>query len=158
MTRKITLDFPEGMTMTLEGRSCNARNIEGSSVGAMFFGEEGSILITGGNSYKVFDLSGKEIKSVENEDKVDPRNPSSPAQQLDALHIQNFFDGIKNGTEVRSNIESGHKSVLLMQLGNIAQRVGHSLEINPENGHIVGDKDARKLWSREYEKGWEMKL
>ncbi len=157
-TQVISLDFPEGMTMTWEGRSCNARNIEGSSVGAMFFGEKGSILITGGNSYKIFDLSGKEIKSVENNDKIDSRNAASPAQQLDALHIQNFFDGIKNGTEVRSNIESGHKSVLLVQLGNIAQRVGHSLEINPENGHIVGDKDARSLWSREYEKGWEMKL
>jgi hypothetical protein len=47
---------------------------------------------------------------------------------------------------------------LLVQLGNIAQRVGHSLEINPENGHILKDKDAQKLWSREYEKGWEMKL
>ncbi len=157
-TQVISLDFPEGMTMTWEGRSCNARNVEGSSVGAMFYGEKGSVLISGGNSYKVFDLSGKEIKSVENKDKIDPRNPASPAQQLDALHIQNFFEGIKNGTEVRSNIESGHKSVLLVQLGNIAQRVGHSLEINPENGHIVGDKDARKLWSREYEKGWEMKL
>ena len=33
-----------------------------------------------------------------------------------------------------------------------------SLEINQENGHIVGDKEAKKLWSREYEKGWEMKL
>jgi hypothetical protein len=36
--------------------------------------------------------------------------------------------------------------------------VGHSLEINPENGHILDDKKAQKLWSREYEKGWEMKL
>jgi len=46
----------------------------------------------------------------------------------------------------------------LMQLGNIAQRVGHSLEIDHENGHILRDKDAQKLWSRSYENGWEMKL
>ncbi len=45
-----------------------------------------------------------------------------------------------------------------MQLGNIAQRVGHSLDINPENGHILHDKEAMKYWSRTYEKGWEMKL
>ncbi len=157
-TQVITMDFPEGMTMTWEGRSCNARNIEGSSVGAMFVGEKGSILITGGNSYKIFDLEGNEIKAVEKKDKIDPRNPASPAQQLDGLHIQNFFEGIKNGTEVRSNIDSGHKSTLLVQLGNIAQRVGHSLEIDPENGHIMGDREAKKLWSRDYEKGWEMKL
>jgi len=36
--------------------------------------------------------------------------------------------------------------------------VGHSLEINPENGRIIGDRQALQLWSRAYEKGWEMKL
>lgn len=45
-----------------------------------------------------------------------------------------------------------------MQLGNIAQRVGHSLEIDPKTGHILHNKEAQKYWSRKYEKGWEMKL
>jgi hypothetical protein len=69
-----------------------------------------------------------------------------------------LFNNIRSGESLVADIDSGHKSTLLVQLGNIAQRVGHSLEINPENGHIVGDKKAQKLWSREYEKGWEMKL
>jgi len=157
-TQVISMDFKEGFTMTWEGRSCNARNIEGSSVGAMFHGETGSLLITGGNSYKIFDMGGKEIKSVEDREKIDPRNPASPAQQLDALHIQNFFDGITKGTNLRSDIDSGHKSTLLVQLGNIAQRVGRSLDIDPQNGHIIKDKEAGKLWSRDYQKGWEMTL
>jgi hypothetical protein len=42
-----------------------------------------------------------------------------------------------------------------MQLGNIAWRVGRDLKIDPKNGHIIGDKEAEKLWSREYAKGWE---
>ncbi|MDD4646313.1 MAG: gfo/Idh/MocA family oxidoreductase, partial [Bacteroidales bacterium] len=62
------------------------------------------------------------------------------------------------GTPLNSDISSGHKSIVLVQLGNIAQRVGHSLEINPDNGHILHDSQAAKLWSREYEKGWEMTL
>ncbi|MDD4192033.1 MAG: gfo/Idh/MocA family oxidoreductase, partial [Mangrovibacterium sp.] len=77
---------------------------------------------------------------------------------LDGLHIQNFFDGITGGATLRSDIDSGHKSTLLVQLGNIAQRVGRSLDIDPANGHIVKDKEAAKLWSRKYEKGWEMVL
>jgi len=40
---------------------------------------------------------------------------------------------------------------------NIAQRVGRSLHCSPENGHIVGDNEAAKLWRRDYEKGWEPK-
>ncbi|MEL7587575.1 MAG: Gfo/Idh/MocA family oxidoreductase [Prolixibacteraceae bacterium] len=157
-TQVISMDFQEGFTMTWEGRSCNARNIEGSSVGAQFFGDKGSVLIAGGNGYTVFDVAGKEIKTVQDKEKIDPRNAASPAQQLDGLHIQNFFDGITKGAGLRSDIDSGHKSTLLVQLGNIAQRVGRSLQIDPTNGHIVKDKEAGKLWSRQYEKGWEMVL
>jgi hypothetical protein len=32
------------------------------------------------------------------------------------------------------------------------------LKIDPANGHIVGDKEAAKLWGRSYEKGWEPKI
>ena len=51
-----------------------------------------------------------------------------------------------------------HKSTLLVQLGNIAQRVGHSLNIDNQNGRIMYDSEAMKYWSRSYEPGWEMKL
>jgi hypothetical protein len=47
---------------------------------------------------------------------------------------------------------------LLPQLGNIAYRVGRVLRCNPENGHIKDDKEATALWSRTYEKGWEVKI
>jgi len=157
-TQVISMDFKEGFSMTWEGRSCNPREIEGSSVGAMFYGEKGSLLITANNGYTLYDQTGKEIKKTGDQEKIDARNPASPAQQLDALHIQNFFDAISKGTPLNSNISSGHKSIVLVQLGNIAQRMGHSLEINPENGHILHDPQAAKLWSREYEKGWEMTL
>jgi hypothetical protein len=74
------------------------------------------------------------------------------------MHIRNMFDAIKNGKKLNADIDSGHKSTLLVQLGNIAQRVGRSLNINPKTGHIVGDKEANTYWSRTYEPGWEMKL
>lgn len=53
---------------------------------------------------------------------------------------------------------SGHKSTLWMQLGNIAQRVGHTINIDPSNGHIIADNEAMKFCTREYEKGWEPTL
>lgn len=157
-TQVINLDFRENVSMTWEGRSCNGRHIEGSSVGVELYGEKGSLVISGGNEYKVYDLKNNLVKEVKDTKEIDPRDAANPAGHLDALHIRNLFNNILKGEELKSDIDSGHKSTLLVQLGNIAQRVGHSLEINPENGHIVGDKDAQKLWSREYEKGWEMKL
>ena len=144
--------------MTWEGRSCNGKSVEGSSVGCMFYGEKGSVLIPGGDEYKIFDLNNKVIKEEKSKVEIDPRNLMNPAESLDALHFQNFFNGIRKGEKLYSDIDSGHKSTLLVQLGNIAQRVGRTLNIDPANGHILNDQEAMKLWSREYESGWEMKL
>jgi len=157
-TQVINLDFEEEVSMSWEGRSCNGKNIEGSSVGVMFYGENGSILIPGGNSYTIFDLKSNVVKHVKDDQKIDPRDLANPAESLDAMHIRNMFDGITDGKKLHADIDSGHKSTLLVQLGNIAQRAGRSLDIDPKNGHILNDKKASKLWSRTYEKGWEMKL
>jgi predicted dehydrogenase len=157
-TQVISFDFDQGVSMTWEGRSCNGKHVEGSSVGVVFYAEKGSVVISGGNDYKVYDLENNIIKEANNETGINPRDAANPSSHLDALHIRNFFNNILNGEPLKSDIDGGHKSTLLVQLGNIAQRVGHSLEINPENGHIVGDREAQKLWSREYEKEWEMKL
>ena len=157
-TQVITMDFDNNTAITWEGRSCNGRTVEGSTVGVMFYGEKGSLLIDGGNAYYIYDLQNKKVKEVKNEGAIDPRNLASPTQQLDALHIQNFFDGISKGSKLNSDILNGHQSTLLVQLGNIAQRSGHTLNINPNNGHIIKDKAAMKFWKRDYQPGWEPKV
>ncbi len=157
-TQVISLEFGDQGTITWEGRSCAPNPVEGSSVGTLFYGENGALQIDGGNSYKVFDSKNKLMKEAKNEVTVDARNLTNPSQALDAIHIQNFFDGIKNGSKLASDIVSGHISTLLVQLGNIAQRTGGLLETDPSNGHIVGNKAAQELWSRDYEKGWEPKV
>ena len=157
-TQVINLEFDNNSAITWEGRSCNGRSVEGSSVGVMFYGETGSLVIESGNSYKIYDLKNVLIKEVKNNFTVDARNTSDPAQELDALHIQNFFEGIKKGAKVNSDILSGHKSTLLVQLGNIALRSGRTLHIDPDNGHILNDNEALKYWKRDYHPGWEPKV
>lgn len=157
-TQVITMDFDNKTSITWEGRSCNGLRVEGSSVGVIFYGENGAVYIDSGNSYKVYDLKNKLVKEVKNDITVDPRNAVNPSQQLDGFHIQNFFDGIRKGAPQAADILGGHKSTLLVQLGNIAQRSGNTLNIDPKNGHIINDREAMKYWSREYEKGWEPKV
>lgn len=157
-TQVITLDFDNKSSITWEGRSCNGHHVEDSSVGVIFYGEKGALQIDGGNSYKVFDLKNNLVKDVKNEIKVDARNAANPSQQLDGFHILNFFDGIRKGTAQAADIVGGHQSTLLVQLGNIAQRSGRTLNIDPKNGHIVDNREASKFWSREYEPGWEPKV
>jgi predicted dehydrogenase len=157
-TQLISMEFANKSLITWEGRSCNGKLDEENSVGVLFYAENGSMLIGSGNAYKIFDLKNKLIKEVKNDFEIDPRNLQNPSQQLDALHIQNLFDGIRKGTPLISNIDGGYKSTLLMQLGNIAQRTGRTLNIDSNNGHIINDDNAMKYWSRSYEPGWEPKV
>lgn len=157
-TQVLSLEFGNKATITWEGRSCNGRTVEGSSVGVIFYGEKGSLQINGANAYTIHDLDNKLVKEVKNNVTVDARSLTNPSQALDAIHINNFFDGIKNGATLASDILGGHQSTLLVQLGNIAQRTGSTLNIDPKNGHILNNKEAMKYWSRTYQPGWEPKI
>jgi len=119
-TQVISMDFAEGVTMTWEGRSCNGKHVEGSSVGAMFFGEEGSILIPGGDEYSLFDKQGKLVKEVKSHVKANPLDRANPAELLDSLHTRHFFDAMRKTAPLASDIVSGSSSTLLVPLGNIA--------------------------------------
>jgi hypothetical protein len=98
------------------------------------------------------------METVDDAQKVDPQNTANPAESLDGLHIRNFLEGITHGIKVNAGVDDGHKSTLLVQLGNVAQRVGRSLEIDPKTGRIIGDAEANQYWDRTYEKGWEMNV
>ena len=157
-TQTVSLEFGNDASLLWEGHSCNSKNTEGSSVGVIFYGDTGSLFISGGDSYKIFDKRNRVLKDVQSDIKIDPQNTVSPAQQLDAIHIINFFDGIQKGTKLNMSVEAGHKCTLLMQLGNISLRTGRTLNINPADGRIIGDGDAQRFWSRSYEPGWEPKV
>jgi hypothetical protein len=153
------MEFSNNTMISWEARSRNSHPLEGSSTGVMFYGDTGSVLIGDSTSYKIFDLAGKLVKHVKTDAKeLGTPGPTSSYQQLDALHIRNFFDGIRKGAKLNSEIAEGHKSSLLQQLGNIALRSGSALHIDPQNGHILNNSEAMKYWSREYQPGWEPKI
>lgn len=52
-----------------------------------------------------------------------------------------------------ASVAIGHTSTLWVQLGNIAQRTGRTLQIDSTNGKILRDKAAMQYWGRSYEQG-----
>ncbi len=77
---------------------------------------------------------------------------------MDSLHVANFLESIRDNKAPNCDVELGYKSVVAMQLGNIAWRVGRELHLDPKNAHIQNDAEAQKLWSRTYEPGWAPKV
>ena len=119
-TQVITWEFSNNTLMEWEGRTAMGTISKARLVS--FLREKGTMVITGGNEYKIYDLDNKLIKQVNNDITIDERNT---LQALDALHT-NFFDGIRKGTTLNAEIEEGHKSTLLCQLNNIALRAGNT--------------------------------
>ncbi len=152
-TQLITFEC-KGASVIWEGRSCNGSLVEGADRGVIFYGDNGTMR-TGNDGYAVYDLDDKLVKEVKPEIVVDGRDTTSPSNMLDVPHINNFLKCVREGGMPNADVETGHKSTLWVQLGNISQRVGNTLNIDQSNGHIVGDKEAEKLWGREYEPGWK---
>ena len=157
-TQVIGWDYAEGKTITWEGRSCNGFPVEGLERGSLIYGTEGVALLDG-NNYTVFDKKNKKVKETKGNEQGDATNTvSASGIGLDRAHIKNFLDCVRSGQQPNSPITEGHKSVGMLHLGNIAWRVGRELHLDPENGHIKNDADAMKLWSRQYEPGWEPRV
>lgn len=152
-TQIITFDCGES-TLIWEGRSCSNFKVQGTDRGVMFYGEKG-IMQTGHNGYTIFDEKGNMLQEVKSNAVIDGRNAASPNEQLDAVHVANFLDSIRLSKTPNADVAIGHTSTLWVQLGNIAQRTGRTLQIDQANGKILHDKAAMQYWSRSYEQGWK---
>jgi predicted dehydrogenase len=157
-TQTITYEFANNTAITWEGRSCNDYDEMHSGRGVIFYGEKGTMVIPGGDDYKVYELGGKLIQDVKTTiQQADATNTMGMGEKLDSLHLLNFVETVRGKAKLNAPISEGHKSTLLPQLGNIAFRSGQTIYCDAQ-GRIKNDKEANALWSREYEHGWEMKL
>ena len=83
---------------------------------------------------------------------------SGPGFDLDKDHFANFFECLETGKAPNSIYSDCYKSVLLCHLANISYRTGRALHCDVRNGRIQHDDEAMKLWSREYQNGWQPSL
>ena len=158
-TQLIAFQFGDKASCHMECRSCNSGPVEGLHMGVTFYGEKANLTISGGNTYVIRNHKGKVLKRVKSDLKFEEGNLMNPSEALDAYHFRNWFDAIRKGTPLNAPLKEACLSTQLVQYASIAQQVGHSLEINPLSGKIIGaDKTVRKLWKRKYEKGWKPEI
>ena len=160
-TQAATFEFPGRKLMTWEGiSSVQARPYEGASTGCMIYGLEGAVLFTPNNVCTLFDKEGKKVREWnEKGAAADPTNRTNPTGNLDEAHLGNWLTCIRNkDAKTPSPAAEAHASTLLTHLANIAQRTGETVKTDPVTGRLTQGSPGAELWSREYEKGWEMKV
>ena len=158
-TQMASYEFEGGKSITWEGRSCNGFKTLNGGRGAIIYGTQGTIHLDR-SKYELYDLKGKSIKK-EWEMNQGTSNDTSDTRGFDGLtvtHMRNFLAVIRTGGKLKSPIYDGAISTQLCHLGNIAQDLKVSLDVDPLTGRVIGNKEAKKMWKREYEKGWEPKL
>jgi predicted dehydrogenase len=151
-TMLATFEFPDNKIIQWDGKSRNGYSTYGSDRGTIIYGSDGTVFVNRGG-YKLFDRNGKLLKESKSAGE-EGGTALGGGGDMSTLHVVNFFDAIRGKAKQNSPIDEGAKSTLLCHLANIASRVNKPLEVDTENGHIY-DREAMKLWRREYESGWE---
>ncbi len=71
-------------------------------------------------------------------------------------HKQNFIDCIHQRTKPITDVETGHRSVTVCHLGNLAVQLGRPLQWDPEKEEFIGDDEANRLRSRHKREPWSL--
>jgi len=114
----------------------NAMTVElHGTAGMMYFERHGG-------GWQAWDQDGKLIEQQAG------RHPHTP-------HVDNFFDCMHTRATPLADIEEGHRSTLLAQMGNISLRLGgRKLDFDAGTETFVGDSQANAMLRREYRAPW----
>ncbi len=154
-TMVTSFEYPDQM-LSWEGRSCNGAKIEGRERGSSILGTEGSVLVDR-DGYEVYDLAGKKTDEYKTGGQTSTSDLTGRDSMTDA-HFANFIAGIQSGAKLNSPIQIANVSVTTLLLSNIAWIVQRELKLDTKTAHVLNDPEAMKLWGREYEKGWEVRV
>ena len=76
---------------------------------------------------------------------------------MSTAHVVNFFDAVRGKAELTAPMHDGAITMAMVHYSNIAYRIGKGFDVDEQTGRMF-DRDAMKLWGRDYEPGWEPKI
>jgi predicted dehydrogenase len=148
-TQQVTFEYPgngqpgQRRLLIYEQRLWSTNYPHNVDSGAEFYGTNGQMFLSRRGKIEIIDAKNKPV----------PHN-IKPQGQDDKAHVRNFIAAIREGGKVTADALTAHLSTSLCHLGNIATRLGRSLNFDPVKEQIVGDEEANRLVRREYRDHW----
>ena len=127
--------------------------------GATFYGDRGTLKASV-FSYDFVPMNGQPVhKDVTYElDKYPEDNTEQGIEKHVApavrYHMLDFLAAIDKRSRPVADIEQGHISSACCILGNMAMKLGRTLEWDAARGRIVGDEEANRMLARPYRGPW----
>lgn len=158
-TQQVLWQYPN-FSMIWEHALGVGRGPEAREHGVQFHGNDGVLVIdrSGWEVYPETDqLDFKKYKTF--------KSTGLPRQQVRTSkldyhfnHIENFLECMRTREKPRSDIETGHDSMIACHLGNLAFRLGRRVDWDIEKERPINDADADRLLQRAYRKPWRLEV
>jgi len=148
-TQATTFTYADGSIMTFEVRNLGSfQEADGGNCGNSFFGTKGYYVA--GRGFFTY----KEGKSSEREAMPIPDDAPKPEK---GSKWQRFFKAVRSRkpSDLPVSTLDAHRSCVHCHLGNLAYRLGRSLEFDPKDERFK-DHEANHYIKRAYRKGFEV--
>lgn len=142
--------------ITWENLSCQGKQYYGRGRGATIHGTAGTVLIDR-DGYQVYAPDDKLLDEFKLTSSTTTQDLFS-RDTMTVYHFTNLVNAIRRGEVLHAPVAEGNISVTMLQLANIAWKVQETLHLDPASGRIRNSKKGKKLWRRDYEKGWELAI
>ncbi len=152
---EVTFKYAGNKAIEWDGKSRNGYQTYGASRGTLIYGTEGAVFVNR-ELYRLFDRNGKLIREVTS-DSAEAGTALGGGGGMSTTHVENFFNAVRGKAELTAPVEVGAVTMSMIHYSNIAYRIGRGFDIDDVSGRMY-DRDAMKLWGREYEPGWEPKV
>jgi hypothetical protein len=155
-TQTSVYEYGDGKILEFEtrGRYTNSEADLGIQIGNIFYGTGGWLEVNG-SQWKAYREREEEPfagSDMEAEGAAVGGDKSFRAAPGGGGHFANFIDAVRSGdpSDLNCDILEGHMSSVLPHLGNIAYRVGETLEFNGEFESFIDNDQADMLLTRKY--------
>ncbi len=143
-TQATQFTYKDGSLLTFEVRNLGSFWEGGEEAGAStnsVFGETGYYVAQRG----FFDYKNKPVEV----------NEELPEEQS---HFQNFFSAVRSRKpeQLPVTVEDAHVACIHCQIGNVAYRIGHTLDFDPSTERFLNSEEANAMMKRDYRKGFEV--
>ncbi|MBN2294199.1 MAG: Gfo/Idh/MocA family oxidoreductase [Pirellulales bacterium] len=136
--------YGDGTVATLEISNLHITKEMGTSEGVIFYGSKGHMVINLRGEYQTV-IGGK----------PGPKGAGGGAHRELA---RNFYDVVKSRKteDLKAPLKYGHTGAALCHLGNIAYRLGQTIDFDPKTETCPGNDAANALLTRKYRKPYSM--
>jgi hypothetical protein len=145
----------ENKIIQFEVRPWCTNTEEGVTVGNIFYGDKGILVVDGYDKYKTY-LGEDRTPGQSGDDGGKSASGMDRGEGGTTGHFANFIEAVRKHDKSILNgpVETAHLSSGLAHLGNIAYRTGRVLDFDPKTEKFVNDPEADKYLTRDYREGF----